>query len=214
MEVMIAITILGFISTLIFTSFSRTLQVPEYLRNIQERYHKVRLAMERMTSELSMAYISKHVDPNSDESPRYIIRIRENDQGDRIDFTSFAHMKMYENVNESDQCEIGYFLEGSEDDKETLNLMRREQKRIDFEPGWGGVKEVLAEDVVDFQIKIWNPDEDEWAEEWDTTQVEQFEKIPRILSLELTIMDENDKELTFYTKVKIMLDKPLDLVSL
>jgi len=214
MEVMVAITILGMISTLIYTSFSRSLEVPEYLRNIQERYHKVRVAMERMVTEISMAYLSKHRDPNSDEPPSYIIRIRENDNGDRLDFTALAHMKMYENVNESDQCEIGYFLEPDPDDSEILNLMRREQKRIDYQPGWGGIKQVLAEDVIDFQVKVWVEDEEEWAEEWDTTQIEQFEKIPKIISLELTILDENDEELTFYTKTKIMMDTPLDLISM
>jgi hypothetical protein len=121
---------------------------------------------------------------------------------------------MYEDANESDQCEIGYFLEEDPDIRDQMNLMRREQKRIDFEPGWGGVKRVLAEDVVDFQVKVWNEFEKEWAEEWDTSQIEQFERIPQIISISLTIIDERGEEITFFTKAQTMLRTPLNLVSI
>jgi len=214
MEVLVAITILGMISSLIYSSFARSLEIPPYIRDIQERYHKVRIAMNRMASEISMAYMSKHVDPNTEESPRYIFRVKKDDPGSRIDFTSLSHFKMYEDVNESDQCEIGYFLMRDPLDREKLNLVRREQKRIDQEPGWGGPIQVLCDDVVDFEVKIWDFDEEEWMEEWDTTQVEQFEKMPRIISLKLTILDENGKELPFYTKAKIVMDTALDLNSI
>ncbi len=214
MEVMIAVTILAMVSTLIYSSFARSLEIPGYLRNIHERYHKVRIAMDRMTTEIPSAYLSKHVDPNTEESPRYIFRVMNEDPGDRIDFTSFAHMKMFEDVDESDQCEIGYFLEADPDIPDQYNLMRREQNRIDNEPSWGGVKRVLAEDVIDFQIKVWDELEKEWVEEWDTSQVEKFERMPQMISIELTILDENDKEITFFTKVQIMLTTPLDFNSL
>ncbi len=214
MEIMIAVTILGMVSTLIYSSFARSLEIPQYLRNIQERYHKVRIAMDRMTSEIAMAYLSKHVDPNTDESPRYIFRLENKDPGDRLDFTAFAHTKLYADVDESDQCEIGFFLEEDPEKKDVLNLMRREQKRIDEEPGWGGKKMILADDVEDFEVQIWDEGEKEWVEEWDTSQIEQFEKIPRIVQIELTILDENGKEITFYTKTQIMLQKPVDLVSI
>ena len=214
MEVMIAVTILSMISTLIYSSFARSLEIPQYLRDIQERYHKVRIAMDRMTSEIAMAYLSKHVDPATEESARYILRVMDNDPGDRIDFTAFAHMKFQEDVDESDQCETGYFIEEDPDIPDRLNLMRREQKRIDWEPGWGGIKQVLASDVLDFQIQVWDENEKEWVDEWDTTQVEKFERIPQMLSIELTILDEHGKEITFYTKAQIMLRKALDFTSI
>lgn len=214
MEVMVAVTILGMISTLIYSSFSRSLEIPEYLRNIQERYHKVRLAMDRMTSEISMAYLSKHHNPAHEDSPKYIFRLINDVPGDRIDFTAFAHLKLRENVDESDQCEIGYFVEEDPENPEQYNLMRREQKRIDENPEWGGVKYVLAEDIVSFNVLIWNEFENEWTEEWDTSQIEQFDKLPRIVSLELTILDESGEEISFYTKTQLMLMKPLDFNNL
>jgi len=214
MEVMIAVAILSIISTLIYSSFARSLEIPAYLRDIQERYHKVRVAMDRMTSEIAMAYLSKHVDPSTDEAPRYIFRVKNHDPGDRVDFTSFAHLKLYEDADESDECEIGYFLEPGADNKDTLNLIRREQKRIDHEPSWGGVKQILADDVVDFQVQVWDELEKEWIDEWDTSEVERFERIPQMIALKLTILDENGKELTFFTKTQIMLRKPIDFTAL
>lgn len=214
MEVMLAVTILGMISTLIYASFARSLEVPSYLRDLQERYHRVRIAMERMTREISMAYLSKHVNPNQDDAPQYIFRVKKGDRGSRIDFTAFAHLKMYEEAKESDQGEFGYFLEADPEMRGQWNLMRRAQNRIDHEPGWGGVKRVLTPDVVDFRVKVWNELDKEWAEEWDTSQIEQFEQMPWVVSLELTILDENEKEITFYTKAQIMLRAPVNLVSL
>ncbi len=214
MEIMVAVAILGMISTLIYGTFSQSLEIPQYLRNIQERYHKVRIAMDRMTTEISMAYLSKHVDPNSEESPRYIFRVKNEEPGDRIDFTSLAHMKMYEDVDESDQCEIGYFMEPDAENTDTYNLMRREQPRIDAEPGWGGKKQVLAEDVLGFNVRMWDENEKNWVEEWDTTQIERFERMPPFVSIELTIMDENEREITFYTKAQIMLRTPINFSSI
>lgn len=213
-EVMVATLILSMISGLIYGSFARSLEIPEYLRNIQERYHRVRIAMDRITTELSMAYISKHVDPSTDQGPHYLFRIKHMEPGDRVDFTSFAHMKMKEDANESDQCEIGYFLEEDPEQRGVYNLMRREQNRIDKDPGFGGKKLVLAPDVVAFHIEAWDELEKEWIKDWDTTQVERFEKLPKILAITLTVKDENDKEVPFYTKTQIMLNTPLDFNSL
>ena len=214
MEVMVAITIMGMISTLIYSSFSRSLEIPEYLRDIQERYHKVRVAMDRMATEISSTYLSKHTNPNQEDSPKYIFRIKNDTPGDRIDFTAFAHMKMYEDVDESDESEIGYFLESDPEAKDVINLVRREQKRIDKDPGWGGRKQILADDVLGLEIKAWNSIEKDWVDEWDTSQVEQFERLPEMIQIELTILDEFGKEVTFYTKVQIMLRSPIDFTNL
>ena len=137
MEVMVATMILGMITTVIYASFAHTLEIPGQLREIHERYHKIRMAMNRMCREVNMAYLSKHINPNLDESPNYIFRIKDNSPGDRLDFTAFANWRRYENSPVSDQCEIGYFLKEDPEVRDQLNLVRRQQDYIDHEPGWG-----------------------------------------------------------------------------
>ncbi len=214
MEVMVATMILGMITTVIYASFAQTLEIPGQLREIHERYHKIRMAMNRICREVSMAYLSKHINPNQDESPNYIFRIKENSPGDRLDFTSFANWRRYENTPVSDQCEIGYFLQEDPEVRDRINLVRRQQDFIDHEPGWGGVVEVLCEDVVDFQVYAWKEEEEEWGEEWDSSQLEQSNTLPKIIRIELTIQDDEGERTTFYTKAQVMLNKPIDFNSL
>ncbi len=213
LEVLLASLILGIVSVMIYASFARSLEIPEYVRDLQGRYQSVRLAMSRILREVGMAYLSKHMNASNEEYPRYLFRVVREGDNSRLDFTSFAHQKVIEDANESDQCEVGYFVE---EDRETgfLNLMRREGKRIDHQPGSGGPKEVLCENIVGFEVNIWNDLDKEFVEEWDTSKVEQFQKIPRVLEIVLTVKDEFDKEIRFYTKAKLQLTTPLDFSSL
>ena len=74
--------------------------------------------------------------------------------------------------------------------------------------------EVLCENVVDFQVYAWKNEEEEWGEEWDSSQLEQSNTLPQILRLELTIQDEEGERTTFYTKTQVMLNKPIDFNAL
>ena len=214
MEVMVATMILGLITVVIYASFARTLEIPQILRAVHEDYHRIRVAMNRISREVSMAYLSKHVNPNQDEGWRYIFRIKKENPGVRLDFTSLAHLRMYEDTPESDESEIGYFLMADPKNRDQTNLVRREQNHIDHEPGWGGEIEVLCENVVEFEVKAWKDEEEDWADEWDTTQIEQLDKLPKILSISLTTQDGEGKKTVYYTKTQIMMNAPLDLNKL
>ena len=206
-----AVMILGVVAVLIYSSFARSLEIPQYVRDLQERYQTVRQAMNRITREIGMAYLSKHVNPQVEEHPRYLFRVVRQGDDSRLDFTAFAHQKMYENADESDQCEIGYFLEEDPEISGVKHLMRREQKRIDHQPGSGGPKEIACPDVKRFTVRAFNELDKEFVEEWDTSKVEQYDRLPRIVEITLTVEDEFGQETTFYTKAKVNPDPALGL---
>ena len=58
LEVMLAIGILGFLTTIMWGSFSQTVKNKRAIEAAQDRLHTVRVALLRMAREIEMAYIS------------------------------------------------------------------------------------------------------------------------------------------------------------
>src|SRR5687767_9263303 len=58
MEVALAVAILAVMATLTWGSIARSFDAYETVKGIDERYHNVRIAMNRMAKELSMAFVT------------------------------------------------------------------------------------------------------------------------------------------------------------
>jgi hypothetical protein len=56
--VLLAVTIMGFISAVLFGSFTRTARIKQRTEAAQDRLHAARVAMMRMTREIEMAFLS------------------------------------------------------------------------------------------------------------------------------------------------------------
>ncbi len=57
-EVMLALAILAFVTSLMWGSFSQTARNKKAIESAQERAHTVRVALSRMAREIEMAYLS------------------------------------------------------------------------------------------------------------------------------------------------------------
>jgi general secretion pathway protein J len=169
-EAMIAITILGIVTTLVYGGFAQTMENKRRVEAQGDRAQVVRVAMERMVRELAQAYVSVHVNPN----PQFQTMLtcfhgyREG-RASRVDFTSFSHRRLYRDAHESDQNELSYFVARHPDGRDRRVLARREQRRIDAEPDRGGQITILVEDVEDFQLEYLDPQTLDWLDEWDAT---------------------------------------------
>ncbi|HEY8428334.1 MAG TPA: type II secretion system protein, partial [Sandaracinaceae bacterium] len=142
-EALVAITILAIVATVVFGGFSQTMRNKRRVEEMADRAHVIRVAMERMVSELSMAYVSVHVniDPALQAMNTCFIGGRSG-RGHRIDFTSFSHRRLYRDAHESDQNELSYFVTEHPERRGTLVLARREQNRIDDDPQTGGTIQI------------------------------------------------------------------------
>ena len=83
---------------------------------IAEREHEVRLALERMAREISMAFLSAHRDCDTPKT-KTIFKTSNSSIGTRLDFTSFSHLKLHADANESDQNELSYFVDRNPEDE-------------------------------------------------------------------------------------------------
>ncbi len=208
-EVLVAITIFAIVAVVVFGGFSQTMINKQILEEDADRTHVIRVAMERMVNELSMAYVSIHVnpDPALQTMNTCFIGGRAN-RGHRIDFTSFSHRRLYRDAHESDQNELSYFVTTDPEDRSKLVLARRQQNRIDEDPQTGGTVQVLLRDVLRFEAEYLDPVSGEWIDQWNSREIsQQPNRLPLQVKLMLTVRDEDAPrgERTYVTRAQPMI---------
>jgi general secretion pathway protein J len=197
-EVMVAMTMFAAVGALVYGGFSQTSRAKKQLEGQLDRYHEIRVTLERMARELSMAYVSVHQNPSASlQTMRTIVLGKDSGFGDRIDFTSFSHQRMFRDAKESDQNEISYFLTEAPDGEGKV-IARREQARIDDRPEEGGRVEVMLEDVLEFNIEYLDPTSWQWVQSWDTSSgIGQANRLPAQVKIMITvpgITNERERE--------------------
>jgi len=213
-EVLLAVTLLAMVSSLVYGSFARTFDAIDYVEGAQARYHDLRLALERLARELSMAFIydCREVDsPTGEETFRTLFKSERQSDVDKLVFTSFAHMRMVRDSNESDQSVLTYYGDDDPDDRDLTDLMRKEKVRIDGEPEEGGQAEILCRGIESLHFEFWDETKTEWVEEWDCSQIERLNQLPKLVRITLTVLDEAGKELPLSTITRIFTTKPLSI---
>jgi general secretion pathway protein J len=209
-EISLAVAILAMIATLTWGGVARSMDAYETVTQIDRRYHEVRVAMNRMARELSMAFLeSRRRFRGPEQTRRTIFKADRSSSFYRIDFNSFAHDILRQDAKESDQCEIGYFGQPDPDEPGQTNLMRREDPRLDTEPEEGGRAYVLAENVVKFQLRFYDQRRQDWTDEWDSQKTDYAGRLPSIVEIKLVTKDEDGRELEFVTKTRINLTTEL-----
>jgi general secretion pathway protein J len=211
-EVIVAIGILAMVAVLIggvVDSLSRG-KKGEGMR--AERVREGREAVERIVRDVSSAYLSTHVPlvqalmtgktafVGKSSMPFY-----------RVDFTAFAHTRTERDAHESDQAEVGYFVKADPAVNGKMDLVRREQTPIDFEPTKGGIVSVVAEDVEAFDLRFLDPQTSPWVESWDSTQAAgQPNRLPLAISIRLVLKGVGSgPSYPYATKVFIPTQQPL-----
>jgi general secretion pathway protein J len=136
---------------------------------------------------------------------------RSSSQFDRVDFTAFAHRRTDRDSHESDQAEVGYFALPDPNGEGKMDLVRREQTPIDLEPVKGGIVEVIAEDIEEFDVRYLDPTTGIWNETWDSTQVTgQPNRLPLAVSVRLVLKGVGDgAPYAYTTKVFLPIQQPL-----
>jgi len=215
MEVLIAMGLLSLIGATLYGAIGNSIDAKEQIEQLSDRYDEVRIALNRMAYELSMAYLSDHY---SREERRSKTLFREDRQGggDRLIFTSFSHVRRVRDARESDQNVLTYWVDSDPENPGQNALLRKEKPRIDERTGDDLLEEdahtdVLCSNVRNLVIDYWNETDKEWQEEWDSDSLENANKLPPRVRVRLTVVGENGREQTFETQAEIMLRVPVKL---
>ncbi len=215
LEIMVAISVLAMVSVLIYGAFDGLTKGKKGLGRVNDRYQQGRAAIERISRELSSAFLSVHQPLVVQQIRRQTIFASTNSSpADRLDFSSFSHRRLVRDSHESDQNELSYF--GSSDPKVSgkTDLVRREAPIIDIEPRRGGEVNVLVEDIDLFDLKFLDPMTSQWLETWDTSQATgQPNRLPLEVKITLVLKGVDGKPIQFMTKVRLPMLAPLNFAT-
>lgn len=212
LEVLVSLGIMAMISLLIYGAFDSISRGRRGEAMRADRARQGRDAVDRIAREVQGAFLSLHQPMMPALQTRMTAFIASNSANyDRVDFTAFAHRRVERDVKESDQAEIGYFVVPDPDVDGKMDLVRREQAPIDFDPKRGGVVNVLAEDVESFDLKYLDPLTGQWVESWDSTQLaQQLNRLPVEVRVELKLKAvKNTPEFKYTTKAIIPITQPI-----
>jgi general secretion pathway protein J len=205
-EVMIAIAITAIIGALTAGSFRQVSRAGELVRAQDERYAAARLALSRLSRELSMAYVSDHFDPKQHRDRPTLFQGRE----DELLFTTMAHERLYRDAKEGDAAAVEYVVDTDPDHSGEEALFRREKARIDGEPDRGGRRDLVADRVTGFRLRYWDAKRKDWVREWSTRATEHKDELPGRVRIELETKLPDGRIEKFSTEARIAITRPLD----
>ncbi len=224
-EVLVAVGILAMVSAMVYGSVSVTLRSQRLVMKTQDVYHAGRVALTRMSRDLSCAFLSKHVG--------VMERVTETlfkGSDDELVFTYLCHTRVFPTQPESDQGVISYFLKSGKGKGKTL--IRKEKVYIDDSPDREGEEQILVEGVKDLEIEYWDPEQEDWTDTWKAelddmepiiqdTEVRKTQKVltklttgedldeefrlPPRIRIKLVLLDEWGGDYTFETQVELRL---------
>jgi general secretion pathway protein J len=209
-EVLLAMAILAFITTIMWGSFSQTAQNKKNLEAAQERAHTARVALMRMAREIEMAYLATETSPGN--YTRTFLTSSAQATADELSFSTFAHQRLRAGLAESDTSVVTYYADRDPDDSKVTNLMRRETRRLQAEDpkSLAGESYVLCPDVARVKFSFYDYGKKEWQNEWDTHKAgTQF--LPSHVRITLVVYDERGQEVTYGTDARIRMTEPWGL---
>jgi len=210
-EVMLALALMAFITSLIWGAFAQTAKVKKRIESAQERTHTVRLALMRMTREIEMAYLSLSESPGIQDRRTFFSGVSHTDV-DEVSFSWFGHQRLRADAPEGDTSVVAYFGAPDREDSRVTNLMRREttrleSKKLEMIPG---ETYVLCPNVLRVKFTYWEYRSKEWREEWDTTKADGYTFPPTQVKIALTVLDERDQAVTFTSIARIHTTERVD----
>jgi len=205
LEVMIAVAITAVIGAMAAGIYQQVDRAATVAREQGERYAGARLALTRLSREVSMAFLSEHYDRARFRDRPTLFK----GDGETLLFSTMAHVRLVQDAKESDQSVVEYRVErdpvGGED-----ALFRREKARLDDEPDRGGRKDLVATHVKRLSLRYWDLTRKEWVREWSTRTPERLNELPTRVRIELEVKLADGRTETFTTQSRVALTAPLD----
>lgn len=214
LEVLVASAILIMVSTMIWASFDQTSKLRARIGYRQENDYLMRTAIGRITRDLRGAYLSLHVNQTQSllAATTQFMGRGGGSGGSQLDMATFTHRRLRRGSHEGDACEVGYRLADRRGgDGHGMDLLRREQARIDTDPQRGGVLDVMVPNVRRFELKYLDGISEQWLDAWDTTQATgQPGRLPARVRVLISIEEgERREERVYSTETPLVMTRVL-----
>jgi type II secretory pathway pseudopilin PulG len=206
LEVLLAFAILGFITTILWGTFSQTATIKTRTEAVQDRAHAARVALMRLSREIEMAFLSDSENPALAERRSMFISTTHRDV-DELRFSWFGRQRFRPDLAESDTSVVMYYAEPDPDDRSVLNLMRRETRRLEaVDPrNVPGESYILCAGLASLKFSFYDFKNKLWREDWTTMGVDGLQYLPTHVRITLIIYDERGQQQTFTSSARIMM---------
>lgn len=231
MEVMVATVLMALMGILLMTSINTSVNAKENVEHISQRFQDVRQAMARMSREISMAYLSKHI-----YLPDPVVATQFKGYKDRLYFSAFGHSVHQRDAKESDEQVLGFYL--APDKHGQQSLMRRMQPNLNLDVEIGGRAQVLCSNVTKLSFQYFDNKMNKWDEQWivdptnergsaptPTPKAEDEKegeakapvntpkswRLPSFVKISMTVDMGEGTEMTWVSETEIVVQDPLDL---
>lgn len=226
-EVLVATFLMGLMGALLMTAMNSSIKAKDTVEEVSGRYHLVRQAMSRMAREISMAYLSKHMNFGD---PAYMTQFK--GRKDSLYFSAFGNVVHQKDAKESDQQVIGFYL--ATDKNGQQSLMRRAQPNLNLNVEKGGLAQVLCPKVSKLEFMYFDNRYKKWDESWvadptlfaaqghieeqqktegerETGPVPKPWRLPSFVKIIMTVEMQEGYLMTWVTETEIPIQEPLDL---
>jgi general secretion pathway protein J len=227
-EVMVAVVLMGMMGSLLMTSINSSLKAKDTVEEISGRYQVVRQAMSRMAREISMAYLSKHINVTE---PAYVTQFK--GKSESLYFSAFGNVVRQKDAKQSDQQVLGYYL--AQDKSGQQSLMRRNHPNLNLDVLKEGRAQVLCPKVSKLVFSYYDDRFDRWEESWSADPLQMAAqgrlegqdkaeekgsgsgslpkpwRLPRFVKISMTVEMAEGVEMTWISEAEIPIQEPLDL---
>ncbi len=207
MEVIVAVGLLGLMSALIFGVMSSMFAISDDTDDIVEVNHMARVTLERLTRDLSHAFLSMNQGELETTKTLFV------GDRDKVLFTYLGNIPVKAGGLETDQGVVEYRLSGRSKDRSGRKLIRRFKPVIDDDPEDGGEEYVVAVGVKKLRFEYWDEYDESWKSDWkvedclDTT--EPGFTLPTRIKIELEMYDAREQVFAFATQTSVYVNNPL-----
>lgn len=209
-EVMVACAIFAAVGAMTMGQFQYAWKQKQEVEAEDERYSQVRGALDRIANDLAVAFLSEHYDRRRYRERPTLFKGQDRGRRDELTFTALANERMDEDSKQSDQVVLKYFIDRDPENDRAESLFRRMNPVVDEDAERRGRRQVLCEDVKQFELSYWDAQKNEWTDEWDAARTEHMGVMPERVKVSLTVMDSYGKEQKFTTQAQIMMQRSLD----
>jgi general secretion pathway protein J len=200
-EVLIAVGITASMAVMTVGSLRSMDRASDAARLQDERYAGARVALARLSREVSMAFLSDNYDSARYRDPLTLFMGRD----DELTFSTMSHTRLYWDAKESDQSIVAYKVDSDPDHSGGRALFRREKPRLDDEPDRGGRTDLVADHVTSLRFQYWDVKRRDWVREWSTRSSEHMRELPQRVRIELEMTLADGRTEKFVTEARIEL---------
>ncbi len=206
-EVLVAVGVLALMSALIFGVMSSMFAISEDTDDLVEVNHMARVTLERLTRDLSHAFLSMNQGELETTKTVFI------GERDRVLFTYMGNIPVHAGGLETDQGVVEYRLSGRSKDRSGRKLIRRFKRHIDDDPEDGGEEYIVAIGVKKLLFEYWDTYGEDWKSDWKVEDCLDAQEpgftLPQRVRITLVMYDRRDNEVEFETQTAIYVNNPL-----